>query len=101
MKSKEKLYTFYKSIVTTNEYGDRIENLIKQPSIKIWISDRDITDFEQIDLEGLKWEYTGITKDQRIQKNDIIDNKRVVYIQKVNGTNYLYLNRVEGRDDSE
>lgn len=101
MKSLEKLYTFYRPIITTNEYGDRKEKLIPQQPIKIWISDRDIVDFTQLDLDGLKWNYIGITKDKRLRKNDFIDEKQVIYTKQINNIFYVYLIEVEGRDDSE
>lgn len=101
MKSQFKNYSFIKNKIEYDSYGDRVEIPKKMKDIRIWISDRNITKLNNNNLEGLMWTHSGITKDERVCKNDIIDGKRVVYIQKVFNLIYVYLQDVEGRDDYE
>lgn len=99
MKSKQKLYSFYRPIYEKDEYMDIYEHLEPQKDIKIWISEKDIEKFEKLDVEGLKFDYIGITKDKRPQKNDVINNLKVVYILNVDKWNYILLEKLEGRID--
>lgn len=99
MRSQFKNYSYIKNKIIYDEYGDRVEIPKKMKDIRIWISDRNILQLDQNTVEGLKWTHSGITQDKRVQKNDLIDNKRVIYVQKVFNLFYVYLQEVEGQDD--
>ena len=99
MRSKEKMYTHTRPYISYDMYDDRIETLVPQEDIKAWISTKDISKVNQLDVNGLKYDYIGITKDQSVQKNYLIDGKRVIYTLNVDKWTYLYLQNLEGDDD--
>jgi len=98
MRSKEKYYSFYRPTVTYDEYKDRILDNKQLDDIKLWLVEKNINKYEAYTIEGLKYDYIAISKDQRPQKEDLIDNKRVVYTQKVDKFLYIYLENIIGDD---
>ena len=101
MRTKEQYYTFYRPTITYDEYKDRILINEQLENIKMWLTEKNISKYESYTIEGLKYDYIGITKDQRPQKEDLINNKRVIYVQTVDKFKYLYLENIIGDDDHD
>lgn len=99
MKSQEIRQSFKKAYESYDAYGDRIVTYTVELPVKIWITTKDIVRFNQTDLQGLQYDYIGITKDQRPEKQDLIDDNLVVYKVVVNRWCYLFLQDVRGDDD--
>lgn len=101
MRSQQIRQSFKKAYESYDMYGDRIVNYINQEPIFIWLTTKDVVKFNNIDINGLQYDYVGITKDQRPEKNDLIDEKQIVYKVVVNRFTYLFLQDCKGSDDSE
>ena len=101
MKSQEIRHSFKKAYESYDMYGDRIISYINQDPVRLWLTTKDIVKFNNIDLNGLQYDYIGIGKDQRPEKNDLIDECKVVYKIIVNRFVYLFLQDYQGSDDSE
>lgn len=99
MKSQEIRQSFKKAYESYDAYGDRIVTYTVELPVKIWITTKDIVRFNQTDLQGLQYDYVGITRDQRPEKQDLIDDCLVVYKIVVNRWCYLFLQDVRGDDD--
>ena len=99
MKSQEIRLSFRKAYTSFDAYGDRIETFVNQDPIKIWLTTKDVVHFSNIDIEGLQYDFIGITRDRRPDKNDLIDDKRVVYKVEVNRWCYLFIQDLKGDDD--
>ena len=99
MKSQEIRLSYKKAYESFDAYGDRIVTYTVELPVKIWLTTKDIVHFSQLDFEGLQYDYVGITRDRRPEKQDLIDEKRVVYKVGVNRWTYLFLQDMEGDDD--
>ena len=101
MRKQEIRCSFRKSYPSYDMYGDLIYTYVNQEPIYIWLTTKDVIRFNNIDIEGLQYSYIGITRDRRVEKNDLIDDKKVIYKIEVNRFSYLFLQDFEGSDDSE
>lgn len=99
MRSQEIRHSFKKAYESYDAYGDRIVTYLNQEPIRMWLSYKDVVKFYQTDLQGIQYDYIGITKDQRPEKQDLIDEHLVVYKIVVNRWCYLFLQDVRGDDD--
>jgi hypothetical protein len=99
MRSQQIRLSFKKAYEGYDAYGDRIMNYVNQEPIFIWLTYKDIIKFYQTDLQGLQYDYVGMTKDQRPETDDLIDDKKVVYKIIVNRWCYLFLQDMRGEDD--
>lgn len=99
MKIKEKLYSYYKPDVSYDEIGEKDEKFIEQKSIRVWLTQKSIFKMVDLDIIGLEYDFIGITKDLRPEKNDLINNYRVVYTMLVDKWLYIFLQDYKGEDD--
>jgi hypothetical protein len=86
MNSKYKVVSFFRPSITTNDYGEDVEELKQLDDIRINISLRAESAYSVNAIIGQEWDFIGITKDKRPEKDDVIDDKLVVYTEDL-GTN--------------
>lgn len=92
MNQRMRHYEYKIPSVTRNAYNDSIKTLVLQdPDIVGFMTIRTEAEYTSNSFNIDNWQYQMLTKDNRPQKGDVIDNKEVLFVIPSKRYNILLL----------